>query len=216
MKTVESILTADPLIACVQQWEEQHAQAEVDLAESLAAIEAFQRQLEDWQLQLATEREELENQRTEWETQQQQLANEEQSNAELSTQLTADLDQANSELEQANGELATLRGNLAKAIEERDDASKRSGEMGRQLHEALQREGEIASQLDLCRDELAELRIQVGTAKPATTPAPIVDAGEPETSPPTPLASDPVLDSVLAQFGKLRQQRADRRANSAN
>lgn len=108
--------------------------------------------------------------------------------------------------EKATGE--ELVGSVSSLKQELADTNTRSQKLAQMLEAERQ---ELAEQQKRWDDDFRRMRElldeQAGGGE--------MVAEAPEAATPEPLAEDPVIDSVLAQFGKLREQQAGRRAASA-
>lgn len=211
MPTLSMHPSLEPLSECVQSWTTEHSRIALEVAESLEALEGFQRQLDQWQAQLAEQRE--------------QLAAERQALAESQAEWTAErgtADEVDKQLVAAQAESDTLREQLAGEAQRADELQEQLAQNQSDLDRATRREAELTQALDRQRAERAEeqarwdedfrrmrelLQHQVDTSPPAETPP-----ADPLREPEAVAVADPVLDSVLAQFGKLREQQAGRRA----
>ncbi|TWT74642.1 Chromosome partition protein Smc [Posidoniimonas polymericola] len=201
-------IALDPTRECLTSWSEQHQRFEEDLQESFDALDAYQRQLDAWQQRLAGEREQLEHERERLKEQADAaIAAAEQGDqtAELEAELIASR-QRTEELEQqiASSETASigLQGENAKLTGELHQAQRAAQELGVQL-EATR--AEMAQQNQHWSGEFSRVvkMLEQQQAAPAADFAPAAVAAPAG-------ASDPVLGSVVAQFSKLRQQRAER------
>jgi chromosome segregation ATPase len=209
-----------------REWQAEHESLDAQLSESLAALAAYQSHLDAWQQQLARARTELQSLRNEFER---QRADEEQSRSHL--QLSAAASEA--ELNAARNEIAKLHSGLLERAEETRAADQRRADLAAELEQARAKEQELNAALDEQRRllevertnwaeesqrlrELAERRPEAGAATAAnvvqepqeTSAAPRSASQNP---PPEQHSESPVLASIMQQFGKLRQQRANDR-----
>lgn len=205
----------EPLRESVRHWADEQAaiesQLEAELEESFAALEAFQRSLEEWQQSLVAQREQLQADQT-------ALAAERETLTGHDSQLASEL----SELKTLVDLLELEKEDLAEQLKENNSGS---NELMQQKEEARRREIALQAELESERadwlvqqhemnEELNRLRERSANQSPAIT-----DIDEPATSElvashaATKVATkvDPVLGSVLEQFGKLRQQQAKRK-----
>lgn len=200
----------DPTRECLNSWSEQHQRFEADLQESFDALDAYQRQLDAWQQRLAGEREQLEHERERLKEQADAAiaaAEQNDQTAELEAELTASR-QRTAELEEqiASAESSTigLQSENAKLTAELHQSQRSAQELGVQL-EATR--AEMAQQNQHWSSEFSRVvsMLEQQQAAPAGA-APATPVGAPAPA----AAADPVLGSVVAQFSKLRQQRAER------
>jgi chromosome segregation ATPase len=205
-----------------RQWQTEHESLDAQLSESLAALAAYQSHLDAWQQQLArarTEllalREEFERQRAADENRRSQL---QQSSAEAETALSS-----------AREEIAKLSSSLLQRADELRDADQQRTELAAELEQARTREQELNNaleeqkrQLESERTSWAEESRRLQELAERRSEANAVNPSEPQTpsaaSRPAPLnghheqnGESPVLASIMQQFGKLRQQRANDR-----
>lgn len=174
-----------PTRECLDAWIQESQHAEDELRESFEALDAYQRQLDAWQRRLGEERE--------------QLAQERQRLSE----------QADAAPAEGNGEqLAELQAENARLSEESGQANQLKQQLEQQLAETR---AELAQQNQHWSTELARvvklLEEQQSASGYAASDAPAAPAVIAPGS-----SDDPVLGSVVAQFSKLRQQRAERGA----
>lgn len=153
-----------PVRNSLEEWKCQQTQTQAELQDSLAALDAMQRQLEAWQSRLSQERDQLAAER-------------------------ADLDR-----ERAQDRLP-LEGVADQAAEELDESRRRVQELEAQLE---QKDRELRDQYEHWNQKFTKVLAQVERGASAPPPA---------TAPAT---CDPVLGSVVAQFDKIRRQRAQR------
>jgi septal ring factor EnvC (AmiA/AmiB activator) len=174
-------------------WHEEQQQLDSQLAESVAALDAFQATLETWQLELVQERDELRQLRETLEC--------EKTHTEIVPAVgeSGELAQLRQELQQAREQISALTADLALA---------RAHEL--ELGEALVAEQHAHDthvyHQDEAFDEAVEL-VAAGSYRGDTTPT-----GNKRSEPRR--GSSPVLGSVMEQFGKLREQRSLSRSNT--
>jgi chromosome segregation ATPase len=194
-----------------EQWQAEQLSIDAELNESLAALSAFQSHLEAWQQELAREREEL---RAARERLGHDQVNSEQSQtrlAELTAELTASRDKV--------GALTTM---LLSRTEELRVLDNRRAEMMTELELSRARERELKIALDDIKQareserqqsaeetrhlrELLQRRLENMDASYREEVAGVTRSNP--KAPETP-ETQAVFSSVMEQFGKLRQQRA--------
>lgn len=214
-----------------QAWNAERESLDTELTESLAALEAYQQNLDNWRTQLAREREELQTARAQFE---QDRATSAQAGSETLAATVTELTEARekitalttllltrteelrtldnrrseiqTELELARARERELKSALDDQARTVDQERTRWDEEFKQLREVIQR------QLDAPVAEEAAVPIELPAhPKQPTAPAPTRQA--PSNTPPIgsnpPLPGEnPLLGSIVEQFGKLRQQRA--------
>jgi DNA repair exonuclease SbcCD ATPase subunit len=211
-------------------WNAEWNSLDTELSESLAALEAYQRHLDAWQQQLTGERDELRCAREQLER---DRSASDKSHAESSaTTLT--------ELHASREKITALTTLLLSRTEELRTLDNRRAEVQTELELSRARERELQAALDEHQrsiddersqwaDELKQLREVVERQLDAPVDQEPIAAAERPTPPATaappgtPSASDgaqasprenPLLGSIVEQFGKLRQQRAVERQAS--
>jgi septal ring factor EnvC (AmiA/AmiB activator) len=205
-------------------WREEQETLQSQLDESLAALTAYQSHLDAWQSELAAERDSLRKERDE-------IARERISIDDQRAQL--DL------LAKASGQSTEQNSALSKALVDRTDElrqmDRRRGELTTDLQLSQAREKELAVTLEKERESIAEQkakwedenrrlreRLKREMASPNIGEA-YDEEEEPGDVPPEQPShpterverrnsnDNPVLGSIIEQFGKLRQQRASNR-----
>ena len=208
-----------------REWHTQQEQLDAQLSESLSALSAYQSHLDQWQEQLCREREDLRKQRDELEAEKSALESAIATKQELSPE------QAN-ELAAARDKIATLSASLVARTEELRTLDQQRTELASELERARTREKELQSafdgqkrsleqERDKLADEVRQLREalqrheQAAAAARTTSGAPqSTERPQSAEHKPSALHENPVLGSIVEQFGKLRQQRAiDRQAS---
>ena len=206
-----------------REWHADEEQLDAQLSESLSALSAYQSHLDSWQDQLCREREELRKQRDELEAEKAALE------SALATKQNLSPEQAN-ELAAARDKIATLSASLVARTEELRSLDQQRADLAGELDRARAREKELQStfdgqkrsleqQRDQLADEVRQLREslqrqeQAAAAHDASAPSKSEEHSQHEHKP-SALHENPVLGSIVEQFGKLRQQRAiDRQAS---
>jgi septal ring factor EnvC (AmiA/AmiB activator) len=194
MSQAPVVIDRESITNSFRAWHDEQQQLDAQLAESVAALDAFQTNLERWQQELVQERDELKSLREQIESCQDQPAT-----AAVSGNEEAALEQLRQELEQARGQISALTADLALA---------RAHEL--ELGEALSAEQHAhdthAFHQDEAFDEAVEL-VAAGSYRGDTAPT-----GKKRSEPRG--GASPVLGSVMEQFGKLREQRSQSRSNT--
>ena len=236
--SLAATISGDAIRETFREWNDQRSSIDSELSESLVALEAYQQNLDKWHQQLARERKELQESREQF-AHDRELCEKNQSEASAATlaelhaareKVTAlttllltrteelrTLDQSRSEA-QTELELARSRERDIKAAL---DDHKRSLEHERaQWSEELKNLREaIERQLESPVADESHLAASGGAPSPSpaeVSPSPAPSAVKPATSSAAPSPSEnPLLGSIVEQFGKLRQQRAvERQAHS--
>jgi chromosome segregation ATPase len=222
--TLAPTINGEAVRETFRAWNAEWKSFDTELSESLAALEAYQRNLDDWQQQLARERDELRIAREQLET---ERSASDRSHAESSaTTLT--------ELHASREKITALTTLLLSRTEELRTLDNRRAEVQTELELSRARERELKAALEEHQrsiddersqwaDELKQLRevLQgqldapveqkpVAAAEQPAPPAPLTSPGKPLASDasPAPSRENPLLGSIAEQFGKLRQQRA--------
>jgi chromosome segregation ATPase len=194
-----------------EQWQVGQLSIDAELNESLAALSAFQSHLEAWQQELAREREELRAAR--------ERMGHDQANAEQGQARTAEL---TAELTASRDKVGALTTMLLSRTEELRVLDNRRAEMTTELELSRAREKELKIALDDIKQsreserqqsaeetrhlrELLQRRLENMDASYREEVA-----GVTRNNPKAPESPDTqaVFSSVMEQFGKLRQQRA--------
>jgi chromosome segregation ATPase len=217
-----------------QAWNAECDSLDAQLNDSLAALSAYQSHLDGWQQQLARERDELRSEREQFKL---ERNNVEKSQAESSAALTNELNAAREKITalttlllNRTEELRTLDNRRAEVQTELELSRARERELKAALDEHKQSVEEERSQW---ADELKQLRevlerqlespeAQIAAITPKS--AALVEQAVPAERPAAPANTqssgggarvlpreNPVLGSIVEQFGKLRQQRAANR-----
>jgi septal ring factor EnvC (AmiA/AmiB activator) len=191
----------------VRAWYEREDSLDGQLADSLAALEAYQAHLDAWQRDLAEERRSLEHQREQFE---QDLA--------TAKDHAALLAKASSELNDARAQVASLSKNLLERTEELRQLDGQRAELTTQLELARARERELTAKIEQqgpddhqsqWTEELKQLReLFERQMEPADVDSTVWDSEESRPAGEQGASENPVLGSIVEQFGKLRQQRA--------
>lgn len=217
-------VTSETILGTLRTWHAERESLDSQLNESVAALEAYQSHLDAWQTQLAGQRHELRQLR---EVLDRDLAAFDDRQAGVSTEAAA-------ELTASREKIVTLTDTLLARTEELRVLDNRRAEVVTELELSRAREGELRAALDEQKrtieqerahwaEEFRRLRellerqletppVEEAIAPPERNPAPAKQQRS------APVAADgssanPVLGSIVEQFGKLRQQRAiDRQA----
>lgn len=195
-----------------RQWHAEQEELDAQLAESVAALEAYQSHLDQWQRQLAEERDELHQLRETIERDQAFAGNSGEH-----------VDQLQSELSEARERVARLDAELLARTDELQESNRQRVETDSQLAQAKEREQELVASLESQKRSAMERQIEAqapvqprgqvesAAAAQASEPPPAATVTKPRQEPER--SANPVLGSVIEQFGKLRQQRAAGRQN---
>jgi chromosome segregation ATPase len=215
------LLEPESIRESFREWHAERESLDAQLAESLSALAAYQSHLDTWQHELAQKRDELRKAREQFES--------DQAAAEKSK---AHLDELTVEVSELRDKISSLNGSLTDRTEELNAQTKRRDELMAELEASRAREKELQAALEertrtyeLEREkweaELRQVRDEAARRGPAATNNGSSDG--PSTRPPEAAPTlrsgvvlpgdSPVLESIVQQFGKLRQQRAtDREA----
>lgn len=180
--TVDRIAVEDSF----RVWQEEQSLLDAQLAESVAALEAYQSHLDVWQQDLARERQQLQEEREAFNRDCSSTG----SNLEQLQVLTAQLDESR---EKNNSLTAAL---LQRTEELRSLDQQFAVERQQWEHESAR---------------LSELAEKGAAAGASASPLLSLRNGPVKSEPRT--STSPVLGSVMEQFGKLRQQRSLNRPN---
>jgi hypothetical protein len=210
-------IDCDSIRQTLHEWRAEQETFDAQLTESLSALAAYQSHLDAWQKQLAHEREQLRAAREQFEHERGRT---------VGAQAGQDPNAADAgELSAAREKISALSASLLARTEELRQMDERRSELAAELELNRVREKELAKALEEQRQTLEqerahraeELRIlerlQQGAegATPPENPADDLAAAAARSS--QQVNENPVLGSIVEQFGKLRQQRAlDRQA----
>lgn len=215
-------IDCESIRATFHEWRTEHDSFDAQLTESLSALSAYQSHLDAWQKQLAQERDELRRAREQFQRERSRTdgaqAGQEANSAEAA------------ELSEAREKISALSASLLARTEELRQMGERSSELAKELEVNRAREVELSNALEEQRqaleqerahraEELRNLeRLQQGAdAVPAGEKSAeklAASAGVSASGAQQQASPNPVLGSIVEQFGKLRQQRAmDRQAH---
>lgn len=211
-----TIIAADHTVVerSFREWQAEHTQLEAQLAESFAALDAYQSNLDNWQRELAAEREEL-----------QQLRATIERDPAIDENHREQLEQLSNELSEARQKISSLTAALLERTEELRDLDHQRSEAEGELSHARTREQELAASLTAQQQGAEAQRLQweqeISRLREEAEKAAVLAAsgshGEPgqnsEARSQTRSPGSAVLGSVMEQFGKLRQQRSMNRLN---
>jgi chromosome segregation ATPase len=220
--TASVLLDRDTIVDKFRQWDAAQQPLDAELSESLAALAAFQSHLEAWQSELARERESLQTLGDELSAERERLGCE-QGTAQLDqTKLT----ELTTELHTSRDKVGALTTSLLSRTEELRVLDTRRAELATELELSRVREKELKVALDEIKQSREQERLQsteetrrlreLLESRPEASD-PLVQAERLETGTAEHRAAErhvekqadnPVLASVMEQFGKLRQQRA--------
>lgn len=199
-------MTCAPVdIAPLRDWfaELSTTQSEVDrdLSESVAALEAYQKHLDRCQAELAAERAALEEQRA-------VLAAERQRLAETPT---GTKEEQLAELGEAKKLISELRDLLLERTDELRRSDSKRAELVNELQLARSRQLEFEKNMEAEKSQHLEQQLRwTEEFQRVSELLEVRTRGDGHSA--AAASGDPVLGSILAQFGKLRRQAADRRA----
>jgi chromosome segregation ATPase len=197
-----------------REWQAEQALLEAELADSFAALEAHQSNLDSWQSELAQEREELRELRTAIERERTDGGSQGEQYEELCQ-----------ELADARQQISSLTTSLLARTEELRDLDRQRNEALAELSRAGAREQELSASLAAQQQSTEAERLQweqriVQLREDAEKAAAVAEGGHNlgsgrsgDASCESRLATNPVLGSVMEQFGKLRKQRSMNRLN---
>jgi chromosome segregation ATPase len=229
MTTTTLSLEYQPIHDCFGQWREEQESLDTDLAETFSSLEDYQSHLEDWQRELADQLDELQRERKRLER---DKADSKQYEAEADS-LSHELNEARQQMSQLSKELLSRtdelrvldrkRAELATELElarardheltaALDDQKQWMDQQRNQWTEELKHLRELVEQRSLVSDgtRLAEPGNESISANDAqgvgssADEAACADDSETEGQ----CEGNPVLGSIVAQFGKLRKQRS--------
>lgn len=198
-----------------REWQEEQTLLDAQLAESVAALDAYQAHLDKWQQELVREREELRHLR--------ESIGRDQADAGVAHE---QIEHLNHDLEKSREKISSLTTALLARTEELRDLDRRREIASAELALVRVREKELEAAL-AARPVTGQAQRHdeeiptnhptdalVGAARPAAAGSP----GESAKSGPAKVEPrrtvSPVLGSVMEQFGKLREQRSLNRSNN--
>jgi chromosome segregation ATPase len=197
-----------------REWQAEQSHLEAELADSFAALEAYQSNLDNWQAELAQEREELRESRAEIERERTADGNQSEQHDEL-----------REELAEARQKISCLTTALLARTEELRDLDQQRNEAVAELSRAGAREQELSASLAAHQQSteaeriqweqrIEQLRDDADKAAEVAASGDRLASGRNGEDPTGPRPStSPVLGSVMEQFGKLRKQRSMNRLN---
>ena len=207
MTTVPVAMDHQLLHDALRTWHEREETLDDQLAESLAALEAYQSHLDAWQRDLAGERRTLERDR-------------EQLEADRATakDATARLSKATDELNDARAQVASLSKTLLERTEELRNLDSQRAELTAELELVRAREREATARLESTSheerppqwaEELKQLReLLENQMDTEDVDGAMEEIEQADSTGDEDVAENPVLGSIVQQFGKLRQQRS--------
>ena len=219
MRTNHSRMTTDtPLIVCdairstFQQWRAEQEPLVAELSESLAALAAYQSNLDSWQRQLGRERDELGKARAQFDLDR-AAAEKNQAHSLAETAETT------TKLNEAREKVASLTAALLARTEELRALDTRRTEVATELELTRAREAELKAAIEELKqtreqerlqwaEELRHLRELIEHRMEETSSEQSQTTNWWQTDSASRVADSPVLNSIKEQFGKLRQQRA--------
>lgn len=228
--TLPSTISGEAIRETFQAWNAERDSLDTGLSDSLVALEAYQLHLDVWQQQLARERDELQTAREQFER---DRLSAEKIHSESSAATITELHAAREKITalttlllSRTEELRTLDNRRAEAQTELELARAREREVKAALdahkrsldHERSQWAVELKNLREVIERQLETPVVEEPIAA-AEPPAPVVLSAMPAPAPPANKTSssgcaqpapreNPLLGSIVEQFGKLRQQRA--------
>jgi septal ring factor EnvC (AmiA/AmiB activator) len=207
----------DSIRATLHEWRAGQESLDAQLAESLSALAAYQSHLDAWQQQLAKEREGLRQAREKFEK-------ERAASGEGKTGHEDAPAEPGSELAEAREKISALSASLLTRTEELRQMDERRSQLASELEMNQAREKELVAALEEQKrsleqerahraEELRNLERLTGSADAAAQPdsdkaiASLEQSGRPAGNNGQ-VNENPVLGSIVEQFGKLRKQRA--------
>jgi chromosome segregation ATPase len=219
MSTDTALIDSEAIRGTFRQWRAEQEPLDAELAESLSALSAYQSHLDDWHAKLARERDDLRAAREQLDR-----------DRAASESDHAKFNQVNKELNEARDKIAALTTMLLSRTEELRTLDNRRAEDATELELTRARERDFAAKLDELKQvreqeqaqwaeesrhlrELLEHRLETSeTESPAAAADPPPrNVQRSESDRDDPQADNPVLASIMEQFGKLRQQRTQDR-----
>jgi hypothetical protein len=215
-------IDCDSIRATFHEWRAEQESFDVQLAESLSALAAYQSHLDAWQKQLARDRDALRLER-------EQFAHERGRTDGAYAGAESNSGDA-SELNAAREKISALSASLLARTEELRQMDERRSELSAELELNRAREKELCKALEEQRLALEQERIhraeELHNLERLTQGADASDKSEEKLAASAGVSArpaansgqqqgtvNPVLGSIVEQFGKLRQQRAmDRQA----
>jgi chromosome segregation ATPase len=229
MTTTTPALDHQPIHDCFGQWREEQETFDAELTETFSSLEDYQSHLDDWQRALADELEQLQHERKRLERDQ---AESQEHGAEIDS-LSEKLNEARQQSSQLSKELLSRTDELRELDKKRAELATEL-ELARardsELTTALDNQKQWMDQQRLqWTEELKHLRELLEQRSTAAADTPRAESGnenitangtpgEDDSDDEAPCADDsqtegpwednPVLGSIVAQFGKLRKQRS--------
>lgn len=227
--TLVSTISGDAIRETFREWNAERDSLDAELGESLVALEAYQLHLDTWHQQLAREREELQTAREQFER---DRVSAEKKHSEASAATLTELHAAREKITalttlllSRTEELRTLDNRRAEAQTELELARAREREIKAALddhkrsvdHERSQWAEELRHLREVVERQLEAPAVEEAIAAvelpvppaPQAAPAPAASTNKtPSSGGAQPSRDNPLLGSIVEQFGKLRQQRA--------
>jgi septal ring factor EnvC (AmiA/AmiB activator) len=208
---------SDSIRATLHEWRAGKESLDAQLAESLSALAAYQSHLDAWQQQLAKEREELRQAR-------EQFEKDRSATGESSTGQERAPTEPGTELAEAREKISALSASLLARTEELRQMDERRTQLASELEMNQAREKELVAALEEQKrtleqerthraEELRNLDRLKGSTDAEAQPssdkavASLEQTGRPSATSGQ-MNENPVLGSIVEQFGKLRKQRA--------
>jgi chromosome segregation ATPase len=210
----------DSLRATLSEWRAGHESLDAQLGESLQALAAYQSHLDAWQQKLADEREKFRQEQEKFERER-TAAREANSGAEQTSA------ESGTELAEARERISSLSASLLARTEELRQMDERRSQLASELEMNQVREKELVSALEEQKRTLEQERshraeelrnLERLAQSPQTAPGQSTSDNPLESQEQSgrsaansghqQINENPVLGSIVEQFGKLRKQRA--------
>jgi chromosome segregation ATPase len=209
----------ESLRAKLHEWRAGNESLETQLSESMAALTAYQSHLDAWQKQLAHEREKLRKE-------QEQFEHQRAATRDAQTGHEHNSAEPGSELADAREKISTLSASLLARTEELRQTDERRSQLASELEMGQVREKELVAALEEQKRSLEQERAHraeelrnleklthsAGDGAQSTSEDSLTaleQSGRPAgNTGQQQINENPVLGSIVEQFGKLRKQRA--------
>jgi chromosome segregation ATPase len=188
-----------------REWQQEQTLLDAQLAESVAALDAYQLHLDNWQQELARERDELREMR--------EALERDRAAGGAGNEL---FEQLQRELNEARDKVSALTTALLTRTEELRELDRQRESVGTELAHARDREKELTDRLtakgEPNRNSQPDAFDTVIEQAAASNQGDAAKSGAAKVEPRR--SASPVLGSVMEQFGKLREQRSMNRSNN--
>jgi septal ring factor EnvC (AmiA/AmiB activator) len=188
-----------------REWQQEQSLLDAQLAESVAALDAYQLHLDNWQQELARERDELHELREALER-----------DRAAGGAGNEHFEQLQRELNDSRDKVASLTTALLARTEELRELDRQRESVGTELAHARDREKELTDRLtakgEPNRNSQPDAFDTAIEQAAASNQGDAARSGAAKVEPRR--SASPVLGSVMEQFGKLREQRSMNRSNN--